>query len=652
MKAFKLANLLFSDDFLAESPELLYRADGVVDFDAADRTFAVAGAVDFLTYFNAFPLAKWREYTGLDNLALHIEVAGADFDATILRAYPQGQGDGITARVEEDAVRHLGASDDFATYLLEIPIESESHPLDATLLGLRIEAPDAVVIRNAYFLTRVPDDAIRPVRIALVTTTFDNEQYIRPNIELVKNQVLGSSDEIAQHFHLFVVDNGRTLDVEALGCDAGGDGACGGVTVVPNPNVGGAGGFARGMMCALEVPPRADAPAPADAPAVAGVRPQDPFTHVLLMDDDVHVSPESFKRCFNLLSLARPEYADAFVNGAMLQLQHPDIQFEDVSFVRETGGYQRYKMRPLDVSRRDDCVRNEALPITGRNSYGAWWFSCIPVSAIRRHGLPLPLFIRIDDIEFAMRCQPTYMAMSGICVWHSAFNNRYRASVDAYQYQRNMMICIAVDGCSSERAFMMRFWRNFHMFTRVMNYEAAELWLDALQDYLRGPKWLASVDGAKLMREMAERNEKMVPIEELDPELVGKLDIRPEWLGGAAAFKNPVLKVLETLPHDRHWFPDFMLRKNPAAVDYSVNSSPWQEVAMRRTLVALDADAKHAHVRTMDRERYRALQKRYRGLRREYRARGAEVAQAYRDAMPELTSIAFWRKYLEQRAQD
>ena len=77
------------------------------------------------------------------------------------------------------------------------------------------------------------------------------------------------------------------------------------ISIVPNPNVGGAGGFARGMLEAL-----------------AGGA-----THVLLMDDDVHVSPESFKRTYNLLSLVKNCYKQAFLNGAMLSLEEPNLQY-------------------------------------------------------------------------------------------------------------------------------------------------------------------------------------------------------------------------------------------------------------------------------------------------------------------------------------
>lgn len=231
---------------------------------------------------------------------------------------------------------------------------------------------------------------INPVKLALSTTTFKKEEYIVPNIDLVKREVLGSSDPIAEAFHMFVVDNGCTLDAEALSND--------GVTVLPNKNVGGAGGFARGMMEALAS--------------------SEGYTHILLMDDDVKISAESLKRTYNLLALAKGDYRDAFINGAMLAIEQPNLQFEDVSFVIKSGAYRRVKEDKLYIDQVKDVVENESINVEVPNAYGAWWYSCIPLKVVREKGLPLPVFVRCDDVEYGMRTNPTYMTMNGICVWH------------------------------------------------------------------------------------------------------------------------------------------------------------------------------------------------------------------------------------------
>ena len=43
--------------------------------------------------------------------------------------------------------------------------------------------------------------------------------------------------------------------------------------------------------------------------------------------------------------------------------------------------------------------------------YAGWWYCVIPTATIEREGLPLPLFVRSDDAEYALRCKPKFMSM-------------------------------------------------------------------------------------------------------------------------------------------------------------------------------------------------------------------------------------------------
>ena len=92
--------------------------------------------------------------------------------------------------------------------------------------------------------------------------------------------------------------------------------------------------------------------------------------------------------------------------------------------------------------------------------------------------------------------------------------------------------------------------------------------------------------------------------------------------------------------------PDALLKDDPVAVYYSRGAYPGWKTMRRRTLVAFDATGENAHVRTMDRARYRELKQRYQLLKRDYEARKEEVAEEYRRAMPRLTSEEFWHSYL------
>ena len=575
------------------------------------------GSVDFFTYFNACSLAKWKKYAGIKRVYLHLEFANEainkEYACTIQffgRSYLDSAASSLASGVRLTST--MGKTKENGSLVFDLLIPET----DYEVIGFALDVRGGVVLEKAYYYVRVAEEQINPVKIALCTTTFLKEDYIIPNIELVKNEVLAADDVIAKNFHMFVIDNGRTLDAEALSDE--------GVTVLPNPNVGGSGGFARGMMEAMKH--------------------DENFTHVLLMDDDVSISTESLRRTFNLLSLATGKYKNAFINGAMLVAEEPNRQFEDVSYVVNSGAYASVKSNKYYMDQQQYIVRNEHIDVEIPKAYGAWWFSCIPVSAIEQVGLPLPLFVRCDDVEYGMRAKPIYMTMNGICVWHDGFMGRSRASVDSYQYVRNFLIMIAMTDCSSQDLFMLRMERALRLQLRVMSYDAADLILDGIADYLKGPDYFASLNGEEVIKRNAKKNEKLVLLDEL-AEPYRNVTYNKRLLGDQSYIK-PFLKLMRTLPYDRHLLPDVLLRDTPEAVFYSGLSILSPRSIGTKTLVAIDLEGNQGAVRHMDRERYQQIMDRWKALKSELKERGDEVRAAYKEAQPYLTSTEFWEKYL------
>lgn len=644
---FKLNNVLLGmNERTRVYPEMLYRAESPVDYSEEDGSLAFEGTVGFLTYFNSLSCRKWRQYTNAGPLWLHLELAGdpCGVEMTGVREVdvpadmaPDPLGDPVSSEIKceisetsSGVTARFEGSSDFQT--VEVPVKDDG----LVLVGFNLHSKGVTALRNAYWFTEVDESAIRPIKLALATTTFMKEQYVVSNIEAVKREVLGSDDAIASSFHMYVIDNGSTLDAAALSDD--------GVTVIPNANVGGAGGFARGMIAAIEgenVPSGFD------------------FTHVLLMDDDVTVFPESFKRTFNLLSLARGEYKDAFINGAMLQAHRPNAQFEDVAHVLKSGAYQRVKGY-LFMDTLADVAMNEVVDVEVPGAYGAWWYSCIPVSAIKENGLPLPVFFRCDDVEYGMRCKPTYMTMNGICVWHDAFDDRFRASVDGYQYMRNFPIVMASSGNVNLTPHMLRAARMTLIFIRSLGYETAELILDGLEDYMKGPSVIMEPNGERIFKENNARCENLLPLDEAlavaiqeHPELAEKLKgFQPDMNMLRTNVPLPItksLRLFRTLPYDKHILPDAFLSDEPGTAYYGAPSSlPGIDQVARRVIVACGRDGSRAHVRVMDKERERDIRNRLIAVFGDYMKNGKKVEAAYKAAVPELTSVEFWKEYLKR----
>ncbi len=634
MVAFKLANILLEiDDFLSSYPEMLYRASDVPVHEASESALSFSGSLDLMTYFNGFSCSKWGKYTGLDRAYLHVELAGDACDiemmgvsldaAKSLPMTPLTEPEPLDHALgpSETGIRfHFAGSDAFTPIKLEFTFDTWA------VVGPILKSSGTTRIRNAYWYAQVDEDAIRSVRLALATTTFKKEAYVIPNIQAIKDSLGACSDPIAGKFHMFVVDNGRTLPAVELSDEL--------VTVIPNNNVGGAGGFARGMISALEE--------------------ESSFSHVLLMDDDVRMSPESIKRTFNLLSLVSDTYRDAFINGAMLKLSEPDVQYEDVAHVLNNGQFDRCK-GSLRMTSLADIALNETVDVEVPNAYGAWWYSCIPLETVRKKGLPLPVFVRCDDVEYGMRCDPIYMCMNGICVWHEAFDGRYRASVDAYQYIRNFMIMMACDDKSNETIFFLRTERMFIVALRAMAYDLADLIVSALEDYLKGPDFLCTANGEEILKANSVKNEKLLPLADAlreaavnHPEFADKLlKFSPDMKVLHDTRPSPIfMKVIRAIPYNRHQLPDALLRDDPATVFYGPGPAASRDQVGTRILVACDREGEHAHVRFMDRDRYRSLRARWKKAKRAYGKKRSALHREYKSAMPKLTSVSFWKSYL------
>ena len=195
---------------------------------------------------------------------------------------------------------------------------------------------------------------------------------------------------------------------------------------------------------------------------------------------------------------------------------------------------------------------------------------------------------------------------------------------------------------------MLRLRRTFDIYLRSMNYESAELLLDGLEDYLKGPDFIAQADGESIMKQNSQKNERLTPIEEHDQELLASLDMSSVILG-IDENRSMLARFLEIIPHDRHFLPDWLLSSKPAPVFYSQGAYPGRKNKRKRVLVAFDSAAQNAHIRLLDRTRYRMLRKRYRQLIKEYRQQKEGLQTEYQQAKESLTSRKFWNKYLNDR---
>ncbi len=631
MPQHKLANVLLEDSWqFYRAPAIYCNANAPIipprGFQS-NWTLTGPGCFDFTTFFNALPTSKWLRYTNARDFFLHLELRGAAC------TYVQTRADSYTWTAEqlEGTRREIPAND--AWTILDIPLQLNRD----VLVGFMLEAQGEIFIRNSFYYTKLEEESIKTVELALCTTTFKNENYILPNIELIKKRIIQADEPIAQHFTLHVIDNGRTLNAQALEEAR--------IHVHPNPNAGGAGGFARGMIEAMEQEPKA--------------------THVLLMDDDVNVSPESILRSYSLLQIVNDEYVEAFLSGAMMSLDVPNIRFEDVGFVASEGKYFPMK-REAYVDTLHDCIVNEAYLIPevdepymadrATQAYAAWWYCVIPMTVIERNGMPLPIFVRTDDVEYSLRAQAKLMTMNGICVWHSPFGKRYSAAVERYQMTRNVLIGRFASGMAPMSDFIGSIERAFELELKKFNYANAELVLDGFEDFLKGPSFIAE-PGASEAAYLSHLKsaEQLIPLEELreqalelgvDLDEVSTLafddeDFDVDHRGFRNRFEDNVSVNGHKFIHNRY--------TQPGSVGI-IHASGWlypvDRIRKKEYLIAIDPIQKKGIIRRIDREKFKQLQDRFHRDMLEYRTNKDRLKKEYEESREKLTSVAFWKHYL------
>ena len=552
--------------------------------------------LDLDTYFNSFSIGKWRKYTKLGNLSLSLELAG---EVQVQLVHWEMIGNKKFRHVFAEHICHAGER---GTFDFEIPMETaERGVVCCSLYAL----DQACALFGGAYETEIATEQLNAVDIAVDICTFRREAFIERNLDLLNREIIKNPDcEMYGHLDVFIADNGKTLDIPRLQGER--------IHIVPNKNTGGSGGFARGMMEIIDY-----------APVRA-------FTHVLVMDDDVLINPDALLRNYRLLRLLKPEYAGKTIAGAMLRLDNRWKQHECCG--NWNGRFVESGKRRLDLRKVENVLKNEVeVPF----DFNAWWYSCIPMSRISNDNLPMPMFIRMDDVEFGLRTGGDILTLNGICLWHEPFAYKFTSSMDYYEI-RNLMMMNAihrpdVTWVKMSEQLLYRVLANLVRY----RYKDCELVLRGVEDYLAGAEGLTRRDADALHKEIMAASDKFVTLDELELQFDEKT-YRKNLKKNKSLLSTVRLAFLNGL---------FLPPKGPTVVDAFL-SPPW---ACYRRKALLNYNELSGRGFVTRRSVLKSLSYLFRAIGLCFRlATGYNAAgQTYREAHKVLTSRAFWDQYLE-----
>lgn len=445
--------------------ELYYRTSGSpVKRDEISLFIPQNSSVSFDTHFNCFAYSRYCKYTRVKTVSIRFSVQGRFLVRLYVFFPPQER-----RLLQENEVQ----ADTDHPVLLAQPLEGlpEGGILYAELTALSAGA----VFYGGCYLAELGGEE-NPVRVAAVVCTYKREHFVYGNMKRVTEALYrGTDSSIRENMDFFIIDNGQTVDGTKVENEH--------IRVLPNKNLGGSGGFTRGIIEACREPGK--------------------YTHALLMDDDITFETEGLVRTVSFLKALKPEYAEYSLASGMLERDRPYLQYGTGGVWQGRRG--RLMKSGLDLRDTASLLENETEE---KADYSSWWYTCIPLSSVRAQGLPFPFFIKADDEEYGIRTGRKFIFLSGADVWHDSFGAKYNARLE-YYIKRNELVLNALHfpeygPWSSLKKLFLALAKQ----ALVSHYAGVDYLFAAYLDFLEGPDFFLRTDAEERNRSLAEIGKK------------------------------------------------------------------------------------------------------------------------------------------------
>jgi galactofuranosylgalactofuranosylrhamnosyl-N-acetylglucosaminyl-diphospho-decaprenol beta-1,5/1,6-galactofuranosyltransferase len=572
--------------------------------------------ISFGTYFNAFPASYWRAHTDVAKVRLVVEV---DAEATVVIYRSTARG--TSNRVESVQV------DAGSPASVDLPITAFG---DGGWYWFDLVAQDDdVTLERAEWAVPQPE-GFEAGTVSVAVTTFNRPDYCVRHLSTFAE----SEDLLGILDRLIITDQGTQKVRDQDGFEEAAARLGDKFALLEQGNLGGSGGFARGMHETVN---------------------DGRSTYVILLDDDVLVETEGILRAANFADFTRKP---TIVGGHMFNLYERAVLH---SFGEEINEY-RYFWGPVSntFEAHDFSSSNlRTTPWMHRRvdvDFNGWWMCLIPTSIIREIGLALPVFIKWDDAEYGIRAKAhgyRTVSLPGAAVWHMPWTEK-DDTIDwqAYYHQRNRWLAAMLyspykrGGRMPKESFMVDVR---HLLS--MQYSAVELRLNALEDLLDGPAHLHATIGKKLpeiRKRRADFDDSRVSkniaefpdVKRVKPPKKGVKPSPPRTLKNALVKAGTgALRQIRAVRPEASVHPE----ANVPAMD-----ARWWRLSQLDSALVSSADGSGASWYKRDSAQFQSMLKRSVVLHRRLLARWDDLADEYQRALPEFTSQQSWAETFER----
>ena len=446
----------------------------------------------FDTYYNLFSISKWRKISNIRDLFFTLKCNG---EAIVQINWSDNYG-------QSKVVQSIPVSLYGNEYTVHLP---EFNTQEVGYLYITIVAKtEFKLFRESRFET--PDEIRNKVKLAIVITHFNRADHVIPTVKKLLNFI--DNYGLKENVCIFIIDNSNNLNCNISSTN---------LVVIENPNFGGAGGFARGL---VEIKHR-------------------DFTHCLYMDDDGSCHSESIYRVLSIFQ--HSQIQDLALVGTLLAEEKPNI-------ILQSGAKYQYRgWKNINfgenISSRLGIFRSERA--FEKPDYGAWPFYAFKISSIKY--FPFPFFVRGDDVFFGLQNQLTTIWWHGIAVLVGDLVAR--ESPGTLYHDERAMLVINLMRNTPFLKIIKQYSKLYFSELFSYKYASARAMHMAFRDVLNGPKFFSdNMDCANVRAILKPLNyeERLIDVN-LEPK-----------------FAKPVkkkTKIMYALTCKGLFLPNFMLKK-------------------------------------------------------------------------------------------
>ena len=552
-----------------------------VSLTESGADFGPGGYLGTSTYYNLFNLGKWRRNSG--ELPLELQLTGKGRFALSIRIAGRNK---TIHQVFNETITLDG--------LLRQSVDCADLRQSDAVLYFELTALDQARLDDFAWATTQPPRTTPDLMLSI--TTFRREAEVASTVARFRQ--FRASSMLHDHIRMVIVDNGHTVTVQD------GDG----VTVIANENLGGAGGFTRGLIAAQETG----------------------ASHCLFMDDDASIQMEALSRTWWFLAYAldpRTAIAGGMINAAHRWQVWENGALFDLGCKPLYGG--------LDLRKRKRVFRME-FETTGAapaDLYGGWWFFAFPID--RAKHLPFPFFVRGDDVSFSLVNDFDIVMLPGVASIQESFTDK--ASPLTWYLDFRSHLAHHLSGSAKARSWgeLQKMVRSFYLRNILrFHYDTLSAVNLALEDVMKGPSFFDEhADMAQRRADLKEltTTEAWQSVPFTPKQRLGRYPrpLRALWL---ATLNGHLLPISDRLGSK-------LVLTAPYRDDY-------RKTYGAKQITYLNADGTAAYTVRRDRQRFwkesvRLLKNNLR-LRRMYSSMRKEWQQGY----GEMTSAEYWNDKL------